>query len=875
MVGRLAAVGLLVAILCAAFSPVVFSGRTFSSAAWLPGVLPTGPAAHPERPDAPPPVRDIEGASWVDEPAPYLVRNGLAEGGLPLWNDREGLGLPLLGNPNMGALSPLQLLVNLAPSAAMQDFAWALRALLLGVFTLGLARELGLSWIASLGAAVALMLSGQTVEWIEHHPLNTDVFVPAALWAAAAARRVGPRVIPWLGLAVGAGLLGVKPQSAIMAGVFGLLWLLADAADRGRGGQEGQGGEGGEDGGEGLTRQISWWGLGVVLGAGLAAVALVPFSETYEGASGLVRAGRTTQSQLALPLESLSSLGGALALDLQRWPTGVSAEAVPGLPGLPYAGLTVIAGAAFGFYATRGSWLTRALLLTVALELLRIHGLLPVPLGSIPVLGSINFVKYCFPLYLALALLVARGFDALPAPGAAAALALVTAELLWLVPRGWAERVDPYAPAAWTEELARLEHEHPGRMSGPVSLAPPLVSAAVGFRDLRSIDVLTPRDTYDFVSRLIAPSSGVTWILADPEPLLAATGPGANVANLRWVVSRSPLEASGLPAATRESTTARRLVRLFGSMQRQEMETRHLTGGIHDGGRDRRFHWTCETPCRFDFEYARLPEHFVAGLAAPESVKLRVRFGTLAGELPLEHVLASTSWNDLWLELGERTGESGTIVLEIDSEAPTAVFVGGVGPAPAPEVEAAREGRELAYRVGAFAHLELRHRGDEAYIYENTGALGEAFLAARTVSVADRDAAFACVAEYAGEAVACVPRDRAEARSLPPAATDGHVHVVESEAGALRLDVSVDAPALLVVSRLYDPAWRVSVDDARVSPYKTNGAMIGVPLEAGGHRVELVYSPSSVWVGLALSLLSAGFLVFVGYQVRPRADDAV
>lgn len=864
MVARLAAAGFLAAILSLAFSPVLFEGRTFSSAAWVPGVLPTGPASHPARPEAPAPVRDIEGATWVDEPAPYLVHRGLSEGAMPLWNDREGLGLPLLGNPNTGALSPLQLAVNVAPSAWMQDLAWAARVFLLGLFTLGLARELGVGWMGAIAGAVALMLSGQTIEWIEHHPLNTDVFVPAALWAALAIRRTGISGIPWLALAVGAGLLGVKPQSAIMAGLFGLFWLLAETADRA-----------GEEGRPVGLRFGSWVG-GLVLGMGVAAVALVPFAETYEGASGLVQAGRTTQSDWALPIAALSSLGGSLAVELQHLPTGAVPDPnLPRGPGLPYAGLAVIAGAALGFWSTRESWLTRALALTVVVEVLRIHGLLPVPLGSVPVLGSINFVKYCFPLYLALALLVARAVDALPGPVAAGALALVVAELLWIVPRGWAERTDPYAPAPWVDALVRLEGERPGRMSGPFVLAPPLVSSAIGFRDLRSIDVLTPRDTYDFVGRLVAPSQGVTWILADPSPLLAATGPGSNVADLRWIVARSALEAATLPAAVREATTARRLVRLFGAMERQSIETRSLSGGLHDGGNDRRFHWTCETPCRFTFVFPRLPDHFVVGLAAPERVSLRVRLGTETGDAPLERVPAGRSWHDLWLDPVQNAGAPGTIVLEIDSEAPASIFVGGVGPAEAPELEAVREGQELAYRAGALARLELRHEDEEAHIYENTGALGEAWVASRVVSVEGRDAAFACVAKHAGDAVACIPEDQAAPAELPAGDGRGRVTISESLSGQLRVQTSTRAPGLLVVSRLHDPGWRGFVDGESVALLRANGALIGIPIPAGDHDVEIEYAPASFRIGLAITILSLLALTLLAFRYREPVPGQV
>ncbi|MBM4268792.1 MAG: YfhO family protein [Deltaproteobacteria bacterium] len=851
----LGAAVLLALLLGAAFYGVLFGNRTLSAAAWVPGVLPSGPVGSPV-PLARPPMRDVEGAAWVDEPAPYLVHRGLTGNGL-LWNDAEGLGLPLLGNPNMGALTPLQLPMNLAPSPWMQDLTWLGRAWLLGFFTYLLARGLGLRPLASVGAASALMLSGQTTLWMEHHPLNTDVFVPAALLAALGVRAHGRRRIALLALAIGLGLLAVKPQSAVVAGLFGFVWLLAasrdhapDAPVRAR------------------VREVAGWSVGLALGLGLAAVALLPSLETYRGASGLVQVGRTTQSAVTLPLERLSTLAGDVATGLQRLLTEGQAGRADAAAGLPHAGLTVVAGAALGFWRARGRWLARALGATVVLELLRIHGLLPIPFGDVPILSGVNFVKYCFPLYLALALLLGLALDSARTGRAAAGLALVVAELLWLVPRDFAPRVDPYAPAPWVEALRDLERQRPGRISGPVQLAPPLVSAALGLRDLRSIDVLTPRATVDLVGRFVAPSQGVTWILADPDPLLAATAPAANVTNLRWIAARSPLAAADLPAAVRAMTTSRRLQRLFGDLRGLELDTRSLGAGLHDGGKDRRFHWICETPCRFVFELARLPRHFATGIAAPEPASLRVRFsatGTHAGGELHETIPADSGWHDLWLPVGDASPGPGTVTLEVDSDAPAKVFVGGVGPAAAPDVEAEREAKELAWRASAFARLEPRWQDEVAHLYENPGALGEAYLAT-LVQVGDGTRGVVdCLREHPGEAVACLERgERADAFPVG----SGTISVFARHADRLVLTTETAGPATLVVSRLFTRGWKATIDGAPTPFVRANEALLALAVPAGKHEVALVYDPSSVRFGLAASALS--LLVCATLLVLPR-----
>ncbi|MEW6272536.1 MAG: hypothetical protein AB1689_24930, partial [Thermodesulfobacteriota bacterium] len=220
---------LLAVLIAAAFADVLFGGRTLSPSAYVPGVTPSGPLGAP--PPPPTALRDLEGGAWVDEPAPYLVHGALAAGRLPLWNDRVGLGAPLAANPNMAAWSPLQLLPNLHPTPLVQDLAWTLRVWVLALATWLLATALGCGPWPSLAAAAALALSGQTLDWVVHHPLNTDAFVPAALAAALWLMRGRTRALPALALLVAAALLGVKPQSAITSALFGVPLLVAALRD--------------------------------------------------------------------------------------------------------------------------------------------------------------------------------------------------------------------------------------------------------------------------------------------------------------------------------------------------------------------------------------------------------------------------------------------------------------------------------------------------------------------------------------------------------------------------------------------------------------------------------------------------------------------
>jgi hypothetical protein len=68
--------------------------------------------------------------------------------------------------------------------------------------------------------------------------------------------------------------------------------------------------------------------------------------------------------------------------------------------------------------------------------------------------------------------------------------------------------------------------------------------------------------------------------------------------------------------------------------------------------------------------------------------------------------------------------------------------------------------------------------------------------------------------------------------------------------------VSTGSPCVLIVSEQYYPWWRASVDNMPAPVSRVNYAMIGVPIPPGIHRVRLSIRPTSVWIGMAISVAS-------------------
>jgi hypothetical protein len=92
-----------------------------------------------------------------------------------------------------------------------------------------------------------------------------------------------------------------------------------------------------------------------------------------------------------------------------------------------------------------------------------------------------------------------------------------------------------------------------------------------------------------------------------------------------------------------------------------------------------------------------------------------------------------------------------------------------------------------------------------------------------------------------------------------PGAT-GSATLLSALPDALSIEVDTDKPTLLVVTDLYDSDWRVealpgSVQQSyRLMP--VDYVLRAVPLMAGHHRLQLVYSPAGFSLGVGLSALA-------------------
>ncbi|GAB4480197.1 MAG: hypothetical protein Kow00124_26640 [Anaerolineae bacterium] len=102
---------------------------------------------------------------------------------------------------------------------------------------------------------------------------------------------------------------------------------------------------------------------------------------------------------------------------------------------------------------------------------------------------------------------------------------------------------------------------------------------------------------------------------------------------------------------------------------------------------------------------------------------------------------------------------------------------------------------------------------------------------------------------------------------MPPA--DALVRITGYTPERIRLEVETPADGVLVLSEMYAPGWRAVVDGEPVSIWRANAGLRALPLEAGQHRVEMTYLPTTFIIGAVISGLAL-LLILSAALVRGR-----
>ena len=764
---------LLALLLTIFFHDICFFGKTLSTASLIPGTTLNGPYGFSgHRPDLPFSF-DTGGNAWVNEPNPTIIRQVLNEGALPTWNPREGLGIPLIGNLNAEVLNPLRFFLNLFPDPFLQDLFFLLRLLVMGSFTHLFLREMKLSQASSLLGSSFFMLSGYSVWWVNLHSLSTVMYIPAVFYFYERwSERKDMRSAFFMSFFIFCAFTAGKIPDVIM----GLCLLFLYALWKGLR----------KDSLNGLYREGGKIMIGTVSGALMASVVLLPFLELYSLASPLAKAIRTGAASHTIPLITSVSLFQPLFLGLKNYFYESWIQWEPHII-LPHASAVIML---LSLYAVINRKIVMNILPYFVFSLFlffMVYGILPSHVISrLPVLGSIEFLKYNAMFYFSLSVMAAFAFDDLLSTegdkkkfnlsmaivcliiiayfsflygrtpqgmkgymmtvlllslsgfiiiglffhlsrkrqvfGISVFIFLIL-ELFLYMPKDHPDRIDPYREPPY---LRVISEKDPYRIIGGGNCVPPLVSNAVGLYDIRATSVLLPRDYYILFENLLSFSVPQT---NDPAPLFSATSPFIDLMGVKYILSQQPLDYRRLDDEIRSHISSLRWIRFFDAMITHTIKG-GATYGFFDRNGDRRFSFFF--PMKFAFETnLKVTEPFIfTGLTLRDvqegtTAKVRIKTGDDITELM---VRSGEAWDDHWLDVSRHMGKMLRYAIEADGVGDGRIVLGNVGLSPGQKEEDILYGKLLTLHKKEVSGLDYRGTYEGINVYENRNVMGRAFI---------------------------------------------------------------------------------------------------------------------------------------------------
>jgi hypothetical protein len=149
------------------------------------------------------------------------------------------------------------------------------------------------------------------------------------------------------------------------------------------------------------------------------------------------------------------------------------------------------------------------------------------------------------------------------------------------------------------------------------------------------------------------------------------------------------------------------------------------------------------------------------------------------------------------------------------------------------------------------------YRDEQWKVYEDQNGYPRAWLVHQTILEPSHDAVFRRIdkpgADFHNVAIIETPLPR----NLDPNTAGDSVLFRSYEADSMSIDVNTAGTALLVVSEVFYPGWKATVNGQPAEIRKTDGALRGIVVPGGFSHVVMEYSPASFYTGIGLSLLTA------------------
>jgi Bacterial membrane protein YfhO len=322
-------------------------------------------------------------------PDMLLARQELHSGELPGWNPFAGAGDPVWASEQHGVASPFEWPAMVLPFWQSLEWVAALKLLAAAVGMFLLLRRLGRSQPASVLGALAFALSSPIIDWLGHPHTNSYVLLPWLFLTIDLVASEGRwRDVVLLAATTGACMAGGHAPSAVMVAYISAAWAVFRFATAPN------------------PRRMALFAGGVVLGVGLAAIAVLPAVELSQHAGSAERHARG----------SLQTLYSFLVPDYWGRPDRVhtAASRVNYVERTGYFGTVPLILAAVGLAVRRPRSVQ---LFFIGLTLVSLAFAIKTPLSSLashlPLMSHVRLVRWVFGAAFGGAALAAFGLDAI------------------------------------------------------------------------------------------------------------------------------------------------------------------------------------------------------------------------------------------------------------------------------------------------------------------------------------------------------------------------------------------------------------------------------------------------------------------------------
>jgi len=172
-------------------------------------------------------------------------------------------------------------------------------------------------------------------------------------------------------------------------------------------------------------------------------------------------------------------------------------------------------------------------------------------------------------------------------------------------------------------------------------------------------------------------------------------------------------------------------------------------------------------------------------------------------------------------------------------------------------------------------HKEVFHN-DQIRVLENENALPRAWIVHNVIR-ADRATQLTILSENQIDPTKTALIAGANAAphvSTPESNATESLTVLAQTTDTLSVDANLSSDGIVVVSQSYANDWKAFVDGKSTPLYLSDGILQGIPVSAGAHKIELVYEPRSLRMGLWITGVSGALLAGVwvyAFANRKRA----